>query len=139
MLRLNAEFPLIITSRPMVTNWWIMTPPEMIQGGGHTFSADYWSLGVIVYEMLCGEHPFEFWKGQDDLSLYGSIAEADYLELPEDTVSAAAANWVGTQFKLAMISLETLARITSHCRGESRQGSANLRSQAGAWDRSVKD
>lgn len=69
-------------------------PPEMIQGGGHTFSVDYWSLGVIVYEMLCGEHPFEFWKGQDDLSLYGSIAEADYLELPEDAVSAAAADWV---------------------------------------------
>ena len=70
-------------------------PPEMIQGSGHTFSADYWPLGVIVYQMLMGgEHPFEFWSDMDDLSLYASIAEADYLELPRDAVSAVAIDFV---------------------------------------------
>jgi len=68
--------------------------PEIIQGGGHTYSVDYWALGVIVYEMLCGEHPFEFWPNMDDLSLFGSIVEAEYLALPIDTVSAAAIDLV---------------------------------------------
>ena len=57
--------------------------PEMIAGAGYSRAVDYWALGVMVYEMLThGEHPFEFWSSMDDVSLYGSIAEAEYLELP---------------------------------------------------------
>jgi serine/threonine protein kinase/CRP-like cAMP-binding protein len=32
--------------------------PEVIVRRGHDCSVDYWSLGIIVYEMICGETPF---------------------------------------------------------------------------------
>ena len=34
-------------------------PPEMIEGQEHDKSVDIWSLGVLLYEFLVGEPPFE--------------------------------------------------------------------------------
>ena len=42
--------------------------PEMIQGLGHNFCADHWSLGILVYEMLSGENPF-YIDGMDEPTL----------------------------------------------------------------------
>jgi len=33
-------------------------PPEVLRGEGHNLSVDYWTLGVLIYEMLTGFPPF---------------------------------------------------------------------------------
>jgi serine/threonine protein kinase len=32
--------------------------PEIVQGKGHSFEVDWWSLGAIMHEMLIGKPPF---------------------------------------------------------------------------------
>lgn len=42
-------------------------PPEVIANTGHTLSADYWSLGILVYELVTRKTPF---RAKDDLTIY---------------------------------------------------------------------
>ncbi|NXL83311.1 KPCD kinase, partial [Alectura lathami] len=44
--------------------------PEILQGLRYTFSVDWWSFGVLVYEMLIGQSPFH---GDDEDELFESI------------------------------------------------------------------
>lgn len=39
--------------------------PEQIHGDGHNIAADYWALGVLMYELLCGVTPFAHDKKGD--------------------------------------------------------------------------
>ena len=32
--------------------------PEVILGEGYTFKVDYWSIGICMYEFMCGGVPF---------------------------------------------------------------------------------
>jgi len=32
--------------------------PEIIIGENYGFSSDYWSIGICIYELLCGGLPF---------------------------------------------------------------------------------
>jgi len=45
-------------------------PPEILNNSGHDVSADYWSLGILIYELLTTSTPF---YAQDDMMIYEKI------------------------------------------------------------------
>ncbi|KAG2485550.1 hypothetical protein HYH03_015717 [Edaphochlamys debaryana] len=47
-------------------------PPEVVEGRGHTESADLWALGVLIYCLMSGETPFAS-PGDDELRIYRRI------------------------------------------------------------------
>lgn len=44
--------------------------PQILQGQKYSFSVDWWSFGVLLYEMLIGQSPFH---GDDEDELFESI------------------------------------------------------------------
>lgn len=54
--------------------------PEMITGIGHNEKLDVWTIGVLMYEMLCGKPPFTPPKGIKDRRLKQKIIEDNVLK-----------------------------------------------------------
>ncbi|XP_022055589.1 cGMP-dependent protein kinase 1 [Acanthochromis polyacanthus] len=66
-------------------------PPEIILNKGHSISADFWSLGVFVFELLSGGLPF---SGSDPMKiLAASIRGIDQIDFPK-TISKSASSLI---------------------------------------------
>lgn len=49
--------------------------PEVIEGKGYGQEVDYWSIGIILYVMLCGFPPF---YNENNQALFQSILDVQY-------------------------------------------------------------
>eukprot|EP01080_Neovahlkampfia_damariscottae_P004912 gene4912-8501_t len=54
--------------------------PEIAIGSGHDKGVDYWSLGVLIYEMLVGKTPF---SAKREIDTYNNIISGK-IEFPKD-------------------------------------------------------
>ncbi|XP_077369101.1 cGMP-dependent protein kinase 1-like isoform X4 [Festucalex cinctus] len=62
--------------------------PEIILNKGHDTSADCWSLGILVFELLSGSPPF---SGSDPMKTYNIILRGiDMVEFPKKIAKSAA-------------------------------------------------
>ncbi|XP_059098243.1 cGMP-dependent protein kinase, isozyme 2 forms cD4/T1/T3A/T3B-like isoform X4 [Tigriopus californicus] len=61
--------------------------PEVILNKGHDISADYWSLGVLMFELLTGTPPF---TGNDPMKTYNIILKGiDAIDFPRNITGRA--------------------------------------------------
>ena len=51
--------------------------PELVLGKGHGKGVDYWAVGVLIYEMLCGVSPFAD-DSQDQMIICKKIVKGKY-------------------------------------------------------------
>eukprot|EP00808_Paulinella_micropora_P024754 g355.t1 len=55
--------------------------PEVIQGQGHGYATDFWSLGILLFEVLTGETPF---YDSNPMATYQVIMRSKGVPWPDD-------------------------------------------------------
>ena len=66
--------------------------PEVMLNYGHNISADHWSFGILLYEMIAGYTPFVT-KDMDRISLYRAVVKGVY-GFPDNKFSQSAKDFI---------------------------------------------
>ncbi|KAH8731215.1 serine/threonine-protein kinase ppk14 [Phaeosphaeriaceae sp. PMI808] len=77
--------------------------PEVIKGCGHTSAVDWWTLGILIYEMLYGTTPF---KGKNRNATFANILR-DEVPFPEGSGAPAVSNLCKAIIRKLLIKDET--------------------------------
>lgn len=88
--------------------------PDVIRGNGHSVSVDWWTLGILLYEMLYGCTPF---KGNDINETFSNILKKDVSFLSNPSVS-----------RVCKDLIKKLLIKDEHKRLGSKKGAADLKS-----------
>ena len=67
--------------------------PEIVRNQGHNAAADYWALGVVIFEMIEGENPF-YYDDMEQMELYRAICEDPPEKLDEKAHSKQVRNLI---------------------------------------------
>jgi len=65
---------------PEILTWYSADKGRKVQGAPYDHAVDMWSLGVVLYILLCGFPPF---YGDDDAQMFSLISEGRY-SFPQD-------------------------------------------------------
>ena len=59
--------------------------PEQVAGGGHGVAADFWALGVLLYELTTGSNPWLTEEDDTEVDIYARISAhvSEMLPLPD--------------------------------------------------------
>lgn len=93
--------------------------PEVIKGNGHTSAVDWWTLGILIYEMLFGTTPF---KGKNRNATFANILR-DEVPFPEHSGSNQVSNLCKSVIRKLLIKDE-MKRLGS------RAGASDVKSHA---------
>ncbi|KAF1956290.1 Pkinase-domain-containing protein [Byssothecium circinans] len=77
--------------------------PEVIKGCGHTSAVDWWTLGILIYEMLYGTTPF---KGKNRNATFANILRDD-VPFPEGSGAPSSSNLCKSLIRKLLIKDET--------------------------------
>ena len=87
----------ILTNTKLTTNYKVGSPsyiaPEILNGEDYDYCCDIWSLGVLMYYLLCGNKPF---VGNSEEEIYKAIKtkELKFKDKLWDTISNEAKNLI---------------------------------------------
>ncbi|KAI1983503.1 serine/threonine protein kinase, AGC [Ophidiomyces ophidiicola] len=77
--------------------------PEVIKGDGHTSAVDWWTLGILIYEMLYGTTPF---KGKNRNATFANILR-DEVPFPDNGSAQQISNLCKSIIRKLLIKDET--------------------------------
>lgn len=107
--------------------------PEVIKGCGHTSAVDWWTLGILIYEMLFGTTPF---KGKNRNATFANILR-DEVPFPEGSGSPNVSNLCKSLIRKLLIKDE-LRRLGSRAGASDVKGHPFFRTTSWALLRHSK-